>query len=164
MQNNILRLTFFFALVLLMMPVADSAKGAEKEAVKASAQEIALSASIREREEAIVAKEKELAIREEELAKLSLQVDEKYSKLLALQEEVKVELGVLNQVKDQRFKNLIKVYSAMSASKVAPLLDKMEDKEVVIILEAMKADQVSKIIPKLDQDKAVRVSKSLGLL
>ena len=51
----------------------------------------------------------------------------------------------------------------MSPSKVAPLLDKMEDVEAVEILRAMKTEAVAKIIPKLSQDKAVRVSRLLGL-
>jgi len=50
----------------------------------------------------------------------------------------------------------------MSASRLAPLLNDMEDAAVTRILKAMKSDQVAKIIPKLDQDKAVRVSRMLG--
>jgi len=94
---------------------------------------------------------------------LAKEVDEKYIQLNALQEELKGQLGGAGKGRDQQFKNLIKIYSAMSASKVAPLLDKMEDDEVVEILKAMKAEAVAKIIPKLTQDKAVRVSRLLGL-
>jgi hypothetical protein len=39
----------------------------------------------------------------------------------------------------------------------------MEDVEVAEILRAMKTEAVAKIIPKLGQDKAVRVSRLLGL-
>ncbi|MGV1099433.1 MotE family protein [Thiovibrio sp. JS02] len=136
----------------------------EKKPVEASSQEIALTATLREREEAVAVKEKELADKEGNLAALSREVDEKYAKLIALQEEVKAQLAELKKVQDQRFKNLIKIYSSMSASKVAPLLDKMDDDEVVEILKAMKTDEVAKIIPKLDPEKAVRVSRSLGML
>jgi len=52
----------------------------------------------------------------------------------------------------------------MSATKVAPLLDKMEDGDVVEILRAMKTDEVAKIIPRLDPDRAVRVSRGLGMM
>lgn len=144
--------------------LAGPAMAADKKPVKASAQEIALSATLKEREAAVVAKEKELALKEEELAKLSQQVDEKYTKLIALQQEVKTQLEDLNKERDQRFRNLIKIYSNMSASKVAPLLDKMEDADAVEILRAMKAEEVAKIMPKLDQNKAVRLSMRLGLL
>ena len=60
------------------------------------------------------------------------------------------------------FKNLIKVYSTMSATKLSPLLNQMTDENVARILRAMKADQVAKIVPKLESEKAVRVSRLLG--
>ena len=104
-----------------------------------------------------------MAAKEKELAALSKEVDEKFSRVNALQEEIKGQLGRAGKGRDQQFKNLIKIYSAMSPAKVAPLLNKMEDFEVVEILRAMKAEAVAKIIPKLAQDKAVRVSRLLGL-
>jgi len=151
--------------VIVMAVLATALPAAtEKKPVEVTGQEIALTATLREREEAVAAKEKELAAREGNLAALSQEVDEKYAKLIALQEEVKAQLAELKKVQDERFRNLIKIYSSMSASKVAPLLDKMEDGEAVEILKAMKAEEVAKIIPKLEPEKAVRVSRSLGML
>lgn len=135
----------------------------EKLPVKLTPQEIFGAAGLKERENALVVKEKAMAEKEKELAVLNKEVDEKFTKLNALQEELKGQLGGAVKGKDQQFKNLIKIYSAMSPSKVAPLLDKMEDVEAVEILRAMKTDAVAKIIPKLGQDKAVRVSRLLGL-
>ena len=135
----------------------------DKSPVKLTPQEISVSVQLKEREDAVAAKEKALAAKEKELAALAKEVDEKYIQLNALQEELKGQLGGAGKGRDQQFKNLIKIYSAISPSKVAPLLDKMEDDEVVEILKAMKAEAVAKIIPKLTQDKAVRVSRLLGL-
>lgn len=150
-------------IVLLTLAVAIPAFTEEKPPIKLTPQDIAVSAGLKAREDAVAAKEKALAEKEKELAALNKEVDEKYTKLNALQEEFKGQLGGAIKGRDQQFKNLIKIYSVMSPSKVAPLLDKMEDVEAVEILRAMKTDAVAKIIPKLAPDKAVRVSRLLGL-
>lgn len=148
----------------IMAVCAQQAQAAEQKPVKATAQEISESGSLRAREEAVEVKEKELGIKEQELVELQKELDAKLENLIALQSDLKVQLDALKSVKDQRFRNLINVYTAMSASKVAPLLDKMEDDEAAEILKAMKPDVVAKILPKMDKDKAVRLSKDLGLL
>lgn len=149
--------------VLLTLVVTIPAFTEEKPPVKLTPQEISGAAGMKEREDALAAKEKAMAEKEKELSALNKEVDEKYTKVNAIQEELKGQLGGAVKGKDQQFKNLIKIYSAMSPSKVAPLLDKMEDVEAVEILRAMKTEAVAKIIPKLGQDKAVRVSRLLGL-
>lgn len=150
-------------IVLLPLVAAIPAFTEEPPPARLTPQEVSVSAKLKEREDAIAAKEKALAEKEKELSALNKEVDEKFNKLNAIQEELKGQLGGAGKGKDQQFKNLIKIYSAMSPSKVAPLLDKMEDDEAVEILRAMKTDAVAKIIPKLAQDKAVRVSRLLGL-
>lgn len=149
--------------VLLTLVVTIPAFTEEKPPVKLTSQEISGAAGMKEREDALAAKEKAMAEKEKELTALNKEVDEKYTKVNAIQEELKGQLGGAVKGKDQQFKNLIKIYSAMSPSKVAPLLDKMEDVEAVEILRAMKTDAVAKILPKLGKDKAVRVSRLLGL-
>ncbi len=163
MGKNNRKYVVFILIVLLALAVTIPAFTEEKPPVRLTPQEISVSASLKEREDAVAAKEKALAEKEKEVTALAKEVDEKYTKLNAQQEEVKGQLGGAVKGKDQQFKNLIKIYSAMSPSKVAPLLDKMEDIEAAEILRAMKTDAVAKILPKLGQDKAVRVSRLLGL-
>ena len=163
MKKNDRRYVVQIFVVLLTLGVSRPAFTEEKPPIRLTPQEVSVSAQLKEREDVLAAKEKALAVKEKELAALNKEVDEKFTKLNALQEELKGQLGGAGKGKDQQFKNLIKIYSAMSPSKVAPLLDKMEDVETVEILRAMKAEAVAKIIPKLGQDKAVRVSRLLGL-
>lgn len=139
------------------------ALAAKNKPVQVSAQEMSLAETLKSREKALLEKEEELNRREKELAALKKDVDEKLDRLLALQKGLKETLAELKSVKDKRFKNLIKVYSAMSASKVAPLVNDMEDDDAVEILRALKAEQVAKIIPKIDREKAIRLSRMLGL-
>ena len=164
MRKQITQSILILLPLLLLSLESFPAAAAEKSPVKASTQEISQAAGLKTREEAIVAKERELARREQELASLNRDAEEKYAKIIALQEDLKGKLAAINRVRDQRFNNLIKVLSAMSASKVAPLLDKMEDEEAVEILRAMKTAEVAKILPKLNQEKAVRISRTLGMM
>jgi len=149
--------------VLLAPFVCPAASFAQNKPVDVSSKEMVLSPELKDREAAIANKEKELARRENELNALQKEVEAKLEHLNTLQLEIKNKLAVLQSVKDKRFRNLIKVYSAMSASKVAPLLNQMDDADAVEILMALKAENVAKIIPKLDKAKAIRLSKQLGL-
>ena len=126
--------------------------------------DVARAFNLKDREDALAAKEAELAKREQVQAQVQKDIDEKLARLAAMQSELKNQLDAIKGAQTQEFTNLIKVYSAMKASKVAPLLDSMDDTSVVKIFRAMKTDQVAQIMPKLNQEKAVSVSQSLGML
>ncbi|MBI5559364.1 MAG: hypothetical protein HY885_17200 [Deltaproteobacteria bacterium] len=127
-----------------------------------STKEIELSVALRKREEAVAAREKELEQRETEIGALKQELDDKLEQITVLQKDVEEKLAAIKQEQDAGFKNLIKVYSAMSPTKLAPLLNQMTDENVTNILRAMKAEQVALIMPKIDSEKAVRVSRLLG--
>ncbi|MFZ5776059.1 MAG: MotE family protein [Thermodesulfobacteriota bacterium] len=151
-------------LALLLALAASPAVAADKGPVKVTSEEAALAASLKSREDAIAVREQAVAAKEAELKQLAKEVDEKYARLIARQEELKKQIGGMGGVREQRFRNLVKIYTTMSPSKVAPLLDKMDDDEATEILKAMKAEQVAKILPKIEPTKAVRLSRQLGLL
>ncbi len=137
---------------------------AEWKPVQVTAQEVEVAASLKEREADLAARQAELSRREAELMELDKEVDEKLRRLTEIQADLTAKLSAIQVNEDKQFKNLIKIYSSMSASKVAPFLNKMEDETVARILRAMKTDAVSKIMPKLETEKAVRVSKLVGML
>lgn len=153
-----------FLFFVLGMALTMDSLASEDKPVQISAQDLAMARSVYERQQLLDKKEQELVAKEEMLNDLEKEVNEKIEQNMALQMELKQTLAELQVVRDKQFKNLIKVYSAMSASKVAPLLNEMDDSDAVIILKAMQADQVAKIIPKIEKDKAVRISRELGLL
>jgi flagellar motility protein MotE (MotC chaperone) len=148
-------------LAVLALGLAAPCHGEDKP-VRASTAEVNVATSLKVREEAVAAREQELDRRARELALIQQDVDAKIAEMLALQKTITEKLAEVRAEQDVEFKNLIKVYSTMSASKVAPLLNEMEDGNVTKILRAMKFDLVAKIIPKLEPDKAVRVSALLG--
>lgn len=135
-----------------------------KKVENPTSDDLAKANELQEREKAVTAKEKEVAEKETELKARQQETDDKLNKLLAVQNDLKAKLDELKVTKTQQFNNLMKIYAAMSPSKVAPLLNKMEDNEALEVLQGLKTDQVAKIMPKLEQDKAVRLSRMLGLL
>lgn len=148
--------------VLALLAVLAAPCHGEDQPVRASTAEVNVATSLKVREKAVAAREQELDRRARELALIQQDVDAKIAEMLALQKTITEKLAEVRAEQDVEFKNLIKVYSTMSASKVAPLLNEMEDGNVTKILRAMKYDLVAKIIPKLEPDKAVRVSALLG--
>jgi len=159
------RVSLIFFLIIIPLLVAGPVAAREKSgAVKASTLDLAVAPKLAARELAVRIKEKDFVEREKDLAEAEKRVDGKLERLIKLQAKVESELLELKQVRNKNFKSLIKTYSAMSPSKVAPLLDRMEDGKVVTILRAMKSENVAKILPKIDPDKAVRVSLALGLI
>ena len=138
--------------------------GVSEKPVRITPRDVEQAIDLKAREDAVAAREKALAEKEKELAMIQKDIDEKLARIEELQKNVEARLDELNAVPDKEFRNLIKVYSSMRASKVAPLLDKMSVDEAVKILRAMKTDAVAKIIPKLEPNKAVAVSKKLGMI
>ena len=156
--NPVLCLTLM--ILILLFPVAGLA--ADNKPVRVGPGELDMAVSLNEREHAVDLREKDIERREDELVALRKDVDAKLEKLTGIQKDLQAKISELKQVADKDFKNLVKVYSAMSTTKLAPLLNNLEDSTVTRILKAMKAEQVAKIIPKLDKAKAVRVSRLLG--
>lgn len=151
-------------LCVLFLMTLSAASAEEKKPVRITPSDVERAIALKEREDKVAKQEIKINKKEEEVVAIKKEVDQKLERLVALQNEIKGQLDELKAIQDKEFKNLIKVYSAMSASKIAPLLNKMDETATVKILRAMKSDLVSKIIPKLDQDKAVSISKKLGLM
>lgn len=156
---SVVRRVVLVAVLLFCLPAF---AGAGNKPVTASPEEVKFSVSLQKREQAVAEKEKKLKQQQEQLDILKKDIDEKLAKISTLQKGISEKLAELKQVQDVEFQNLIKVFSTMSASKVAPLLNEMDDRNVARILRAMKNDLVAKIIPKLEPRKAVRVSRILG--
>ena len=141
--------------------MAGPVNGAENP-IRVKQAEIEMAASLRVRELAVSIQEKEIGRREKMLEGIRQDVEAKLIEITKLQEDVTTKLALLQERQTEDFRNLIKVYSTMSVSKLVPLLNQMGDADVARILRAMKTEQVGKIVAKMDQKKAVRISQLLG--
>jgi flagellar motility protein MotE (MotC chaperone) len=141
-----------------------SMAAAETKLVPVLPGQIELTSSLRQREMAVIARERDLAAREELVKELESEIEAKLSQLTELQKDIQEKLALIKETEDINFRSLIRVYSAMKPSSVTLILNQMEDAAAVRILRAMKAEMTAQIIPRLDREKAVRVSKQLGMI
>ena len=162
MKNGIVKIASLVAIVYFL--TFGLVYAAEQKPVRITPADVQKAIALKEREEALAVKEKELLERERVLADVQKEVDEKLAKLLVLQKKVQGYVDDFKMVQTAEFKKMVKIYSALSASKVVTLFDKMQEDEIVKILRAMKFDKVIKIIPKLPAEQAVSISKVLGMM
>ncbi len=153
-------------LIVFSLPLA--AYSADQPLHKAGAVDLERTQALRKREAAVRAREAALKVKEKRLTAMKADIDKRITRLTGMQKNFEARLAAgmaeYKAVKNKNFKKLIKIYSAMSPSKLAPLLNAMSDLETTRVLRAMKTDLAAKIIAKLDQAKAVAVSKRLGML
>ncbi len=159
-------LTIMICFIVLLRPVA--AYSVDQPLRKAGAVDLERTQALRKREAAVRIQEAALQVKEKQLTAMKADIDKRISHLTEMQKKFEARLAAgmaeYQAVKNKNFKKLIKIYSAMSPSKLAPLLNAMSDLETTRVLRAMKTDLAAKIIAKLDQAKAVAVSKRLGML
>jgi outer membrane lipopolysaccharide assembly protein LptE/RlpB len=164
MKSKTPSVTIIFIFTLLSVGLAIPVVGFEKRPVTIFPGEIELAGSVRQREKAVLAKEKELAAREELVVELELEVAAKLARLTELQKDIEEKLGEIRKTEDDHFRDLVRLYSSMKAANVAVILNAMEDDDVVRVLKAMRTDMAAQIMPRLDREKAVRISKQLGMM
>lgn len=163
MQTRTAWLIIWGTLLLPGMLVPDLLQG-QTQPVRASQEELAHSTRLRDQERELAAREERVLLREQQLAELEQSLEQELERLLELQREARETLDSLTAVKEQAFRDLIRVYSAMRPTRVAELLNQMSDRDALEILRGLKTDLVADIIPRLEQAKAVRLSRQLGLL
>ncbi len=168
--KNFIRLalvvTIIICLIVLLQPLV--APAADQPLHKAGAVDLERAQALRKREAVVRARETVLKAKEKQLTAMKADINKRITRLAEMQKNFEARLAAgmaeYQAVKNKNFKKLIKIYSAMSPSKLAPLLNAMSDLETTRVLRAMKTDLAAKIIAKLDQAKAVAVSKRLGML
>ncbi|HFQ80586.1 MAG TPA: hypothetical protein ENK33_04335 [Desulfobacterales bacterium] len=153
-------------LIVVWRPLTIQA--ADQPLRKAGAVALERTQALRKREAAVRAQEAALKVKEKQLTAMKADIDKRIARLTKMQKDFEARLAAgmaeYKAVKNKNFKKLIKIYSAMSPTKLAPLLNTMSDLETTRVLRAMKTDLAAKIIAKLNQAKAVAVSKRLGML
>lgn len=98
----------------------------------------------------------------DELAENFDKKDVELKELLNENAELKEKLEEKNNAKyDEQMKKLVSLYSNMSPSKAAPILENLTPKETILILSMMGTDSRQKILEKMDPKKAADFSIAL---
>jgi len=115
-----------------------------------------------EKMDRLKAKEKELQLRETELAAFQRELDQKIQKLSQLRNEIKSEMDRKESVQRQKSKHLIKVYASMKPQSAAGLIERLDKQMAVELLAQMKGEAVGQILTYVDKDKAARLIEGLA--
>ncbi len=107
-------------------------------------------------------REEAVKSREQEIAGLKKDIEEKLGKLSQLQEQVQKDLETIKQYDDSRLKHLIGAYSAMKPNKAAELIEKLDDEVALRILSSMKSKDVGGVMSFMGTDKAAKLSQRLA--
>ncbi|RJP76375.1 MAG: hypothetical protein C4522_18495 [Desulfobacteraceae bacterium] len=124
---------------------------------------------------------KRLFLQQEEI-----RIEEERKQLEALKEEMEEKVQTLNNIhkqieekmiriekketaqeiqakeaKEQKIKQLLKIYSGMKPKDVGSIIDKLEFQDALTIFLRMKGDQASKILTFVNQERAVKISQQL---
>jgi len=105
--------------------------------------------------------EKRLAQKEAELRAIQQEINKKITKLTRLRNEIRAELGKKRTAEAQKYKHLIKIYSAMKPQNAAGLIEKLDKKLAIQLLSKMKGEDVGKILSYVDIEKAAIISAGL---
>jgi len=105
--------------------------------------------------------EKRLAKKEAELKAIEGDINSKIEKLTRLRDEIRAEITRKTTMEDQKFKHLIKVFSAMKPQNAADLIEKLDKNLAIELLSKMKGDDVGQILSYVDIEKAAVISEGL---
>ena len=105
--------------------------------------------------------EKRIAKKKAELLAIQDDINTKIVTLTKIRGDIRAEKAKEKAAEEQRFKHLIKVYSAMKPQNAADLIEKLDIDLAIKLLSKMKGDDVGKILSFVKIDKAAKISEGL---
>ncbi len=112
---------------------------------------------LKEREEALAAKERSLQGLERSL-------DDKLTELKTLEKKLKAMIAEADVLKDEKVRHLVDVYANMKAKQAAAVLETLEDPLAVKILAGMKGRTAGEILSNVKADRAAKLTEALTRL
>lgn len=111
--------------------------------------------------EALARKQEELNRREAAIRKLEQEVDAKLARLSELEARIDQMLKEAGEMKDDKLKHLVDVYSNMKAKQAAAVLETLDETIAVKILAGMRGRQAGEILTYVEPTRAAKLSESL---
>ncbi len=111
--------------------------------------------------EGVQRKLNELNRREQTIKSMEKDVEAKLIRLQELDAKLTRMLEEANQIRDQKLKHLIDVYTNMKAKQAATVLETLDEKIAVKILAGMRGRQAGEILTYVNAEKAARLSEQL---
>jgi flagellar motility protein MotE (MotC chaperone) len=106
-------------------------------------------------------KEKALMAKQEDLKLLEEEIDKKIKLLKRLQRDLEGPIKKRAADEEARLQHLAGVYASMEPARAAALLNKLDDETVTKLFSIMKSKKVAFILANMEPEKAARISSYL---
>lgn len=117
---------------------------------------------------ALAGKEKELALREEELVRkeerlnvIKTDIEQRIAELKKVHENIAQLVRKIDEINDERVKRIVKIYEAMNPEEAASRIEKLDQDMAVMILASMSERKAAKVLSFVDVAKSAKLSQSL---
>ncbi len=111
--------------------------------------------------EALDRRQADLDRREAELSRLEQSLNEKILNMQAMEARIQTMLKEAQNLKDDKMRHLVDVYTNMKAQQAAQVLETLDERTAVQILAGMRGRQAGEILTYVKAEKAARLSEML---
>jgi flagellar motility protein MotE (MotC chaperone) len=111
--------------------------------------------------QALLNREAAAAAKEEQLALIKQEVEQRLQELQALQNRLLETLEEEKRIKGEHNRHLVSTLQAMSSDRASKLLEKMEEDEAVRLLRRLPGKEAGVILSLMPPEKAARLSHRL---
>ena len=111
--------------------------------------------------DALDRRQADLDRREAELSRLEQSLNEKILNMQAMEARIQTMLKEAQNLKDDKMRHLVDVYTNMKAQQAAQVLETLDERTAVQILAGMRGRQAGEILTYVKAEKAARLSEML---
>ena len=122
----------------------------------------ALADRLSARERALERRERNLEERESDLNAAEARVVQRLEELTALRTELEEQLGVADEVSDDRVVGVVRMFEAMRSSQGADVMTEMEAGEAVRVLDRMNRTKAGKLLAAMDPALAAGLASRMA--
>jgi flagellar motility protein MotE (MotC chaperone) len=120
-----------------------------------------LLALVNKERQALLTREAAAAAKEEQLALIKQEVEQRLQELQVLQNRLLETLEEEKRIKGEHNRHLVSTLQAMSSDRASKLLEKMEENEAVRLLRRLPGKEAGVILSLMASEKAARLSHRL---
>ncbi|MCC6764873.1 MAG: hypothetical protein IT293_09440 [Deltaproteobacteria bacterium] len=118
--------------------------------------------ALEKRQSELEAREREVASKEERLARYEKDVVAKVASLEEIEKRLSARAKAASQAVDASAESLAKIYGTMKPEAAAPILDRLDAPTVLTIFRRMKEKQVGEILPLMSRERAIALTQALA--
>lgn len=117
-----------------------------------------------EENQALSRREEELRRKQQSLQQLEKEIDQKLARLQKLENKLSGMIKKAEEIKDNKLKHLIDVYSNMKAKQAAVVIETLDPETAVKILAGMRGRQAGEILTNVKAERAALLTEMLTSL